>query len=217
MCKKLCLLLGYCLVVAIIFAPQFLWADQADILYKEGLDLEKGGKRDFAVFRFFTITRNYPNSRWADEALFKIAEFYYENKDYFNARETFEKFIDQYPRSPLAEKAKAYLEEITVVSHKSDIESSIRYVLSNIETFKSEEKWGDMEDECDKLSAFQPLSADYKAKLIEYYKMCGSAYLKEDALGKAKVVYEKLIKIAPDDTEVLNTLYEINRLLKPTP
>lgn len=211
------LLLFYCLIAVITAAPRLLWADQAGVLYKEGLELEKNGKKDFAVFKYFTITRNYPNSRWADEALFKIAEFYYENKDYFNARETFEKFIGQYPKSPLAKEAKAYLEGIAIISHKSDIESDIRYILSAIETLKSRERWDDMADECDKLSAFQPLPADYEAKLIEYYKMCGNAYLKEDALGKAKVIYEKLIKIAPDDTEILNTLYEINRLLKPEP
>ena len=193
------------------------WADQADILYKEGLVLEKEGKGDFAVFKYFSITRNYSNSRWADEALFKIAVFYYENKDYFNARENFEALINKYPQSALTKESKTYLEKIAAGSRKSDIESSIRYILSNIENFKSEEKWDDMLSECDKLAAFEPLPDEYNARLIEYYKTCGNAYLKNDALGKAKVVYEKLIKLTPDDSEILNTLYEINQLLKPTP
>ncbi len=205
------------LIFAITMTSALARADQADILYKEGLLLEKRGQRDFAVFKYFSIIRNYPNSRWADEALFKIAEFYYQNKDYFNARGSFEAVITKYPQSAFAKEAKVYLERIAAMSHKSDIESSIKYIMSNIENLKSEEKWDDMLNECDKLSAFEPLSDDYNAKLIGYYKVCGNAYLKEDALGKAKVVYEKLIKLTPDDSEVLNTLYEINRLLKPTP
>lgn len=213
--NKLYLLICCFLVIATTAAPGTLLADEADILYKEGLALEKSGKRDFALFRYFTITRNYPNSKRADDALLKTGEFYYDNKDYFNAKETFEELIKKHPQSPHSIEANAYLEKIAVMSRKSDIESGIRHIISGMETLKREERLDDLEDECDKLSAFQPLSADYNAELIKYYKICANAYLENKILGKAKVVYEKLIKIAPDDTDALNALYEINRLLKP--
>jgi len=209
--------LAYLILLTIVLCPFRTWADQADLLYKEGLRLEEKGQRDFAVFKYFAITRNYPNSKWADEALFKIAVFYYENKDYFNAKESFEKLIKQYPQSGFAAESKQYLGNIAGMFRKSDFESGVKKVISDIENLKSEGKWDDIATECDKLSALEGLPDEYNTKLLEYYKLCADAYLKNEELGKAKIVYEKVIKITPDDTEVLNRLYEINKLLKTAP
>ena len=214
---KLKSILFFLIILIILIAPFKIWADQADLLHKEGLELEKRGQRDFAVFKYFAITRNYPTSKWADEALFKIAVFYYENKDFFNAKESFEKLIKQYPQSSFAADSKQYIENIAGMSKKSDFESGVKKVISDIENFKTEQKWDEIMTECDNLSALEGLSDEYKLKLIEYYKLCGDAYLENKAWGKAKIAYEKVMKITPDDTEVLNKLYEINKLLKETP
>lgn len=204
-----------CLIfITVVITPVVTRADQADQLYKEGLALEKKGQRDFAFFKYFTIIRNHPNSKWADASLFKIAEFYYENRDYFNARETFERLIKQYPKSGFAAESKQYLDNMSGMFKTSDLENSIKSIIGNIENFKNEQKWDDMAAECDKLSAFEPLPAEYKAKIVEYYKICGDAYIKNEQLGKARAAYEKVIKVTPDDIEVLNRLYEINNLLK---
>ncbi|MDD5680069.1 MAG: tetratricopeptide repeat protein [Candidatus Omnitrophica bacterium] len=211
--NKLRLALSYSILVAIAMTPLIIRADQADVLYKEGLELEEEGKRDFAVFKYFTITRNYPRSKWADEALFKIAEFYYEHRDYFNAKDSFERLITQYPQSSFVTESKKYLENISAMSKKSGAGNDIKNIISNIENLRNEQRWDDIIAECDKLSALEPLPAEYKRKMVEYYKLCGDAYITNEELGKAKVTYEKIIKIVPDDIEVLNKLYEINKLL----
>mgnify|MGYP001620103730 CR=1 FL=1 len=211
---KLKIILSFAAILAIIMVPLRLRADQADVLYREGRELEKKGQGDFAVFKYSTIIRSYPGSKWADASLFKVGEFYFVNKDYFNARENFEKLITQYPKSSYAESARQYLENIAGMSRRSDLESAIKKILSDIEELKNEHNWGDMLRECDKLLAFEPLPNEYRAKLIEYYKTCGDVFISRESWNEAKVAYERIMKIAPDDTEALNQLYEINKLLK---
>jgi len=213
---KLKIILSFAAILVVILVPLRLRADQADALYREGLELEKKGQGDFAVFKYSTIIRSYPGSKWADASLFKVGEFYFVNKDYFNARENFEKLITQYPKSSYAESAGQYLENIAGMSKKSDLESAIKKILSNIEELKNEQNWDEMLRECDKLSAFEPLPKEYQTKLIEYYKTCGDAFKNSESWDNAKVAYEKIMKITPEDTEALNQLYEINKLINIT-
>lgn len=205
----------FCLVIfTAMTASLRVWADRADTLYKEGLDLEGKGSRDFAVFKYLAIVRDYPRSKWADAALFKIAEFYYENRDYFNAKENFEGLVRSYPESNFVKMSRQYLESIAEIYGKTGSEGAIKKIISGIENLKNEQKWDEALGECDKLSALSPLPDEYKTRLAEYYKACGDAYVKDEAWGKAKIAYEKVMKITPDDAEALNQLYEINKLLK---
>jgi tetratricopeptide (TPR) repeat protein len=213
---KLKIILSFAVILVTVMAPLRLRADQADVLYRDGLELEKKGQRDFAVFKYFTIIRSHPGSKWADASFFKVGEFYFVNKDYFNAKENFEKLITQYPKSSYAESAGQYLKNIAGMSKKSDLESAIKKILSDIEDLKNEQNWDEMLSECDKLSAFEPLPGEYQAKLIEYYKACGNAFKNSESWDNAKAAYEKIMKITPEDTEALNQLYEINKLINIT-
>ena len=194
--------------------PDSLLADSADSLYKDALELEKRGQKDFAVLKYLSIARNHPGSKRADDAFFKIGEYYYQNYDYFNARRSFEGLLRKYPQSPFADKSKRYLKSISDLYKAGKTESEINELISNIEILKAKKKWDDMVTECAKVENFSPLSPKYERKLIEFYKLCGNAYLKADKLQKAKKVYEKIIKIMPSDREILNKLYEINKLLE---
>lgn len=200
-------------ILAAVMMPSRLRADQADILYREGLELEDNGKRDFAIFKYSTIVRDYPGSKCADAALFKVAEFYYDNKDYFNAKESFRKLIERYPKSGYAESCRQALENIANMSKKYDLDSAMKKIFSNIEAFRKEQRWDEMFAECEKFSAFEHLPEDYQAKLVEYYKACGDAFVKSELWDSAKAAYEKIMKITPGDVEALNKLYEINKLL----
>jgi len=194
--------------------PDSLLAESANSLYRDALRLEKKGQKDFAALRYLAITRNYPGSKWADDAFFKIGEYYYQNYDYFNAKKSFEDLLRKHPRSPFADKSKRYLKNILDLYKVGKIESAINELISNIEILKAKKKWDDMVTECAKVENFSPLSPKYERKLIEFYKLCGNAYLKTDNLQKAREVYEKIIKIMPSDREILNKLYEINKLLE---
>lgn len=194
--------------------PDSLLADSADSLYKKALELEKSGQKDFAVFRYLSITRNYPNSKRADDAFFKLGEYYYQNYDYFNAKRSFEDLLHKHPRSPFIDKSKQYLKSILDLYETSKTESEINKLISDIEILKTKKNWDDIIAECAKIENFSPLPSKYEDRLIEYYKLCGDEYLKTDELQKAKEAYEKIIKIAPGDREILNKLYEINKLLE---
>lgn len=214
---KLKIALFFAAILVTVMAPSSgLRAGQADVLYKEGLELERKGQGDFAVFKYSAIIRSYPGSKWADVSLFKVGEFYFTNKDYFSARGNFEKLIAQYPKSSYAESAGRYLENIAGMSIKNDLENAIKKVFSGIEELKNGQRWDEMLGECDKLSAFEPLSDEYHAKLIEYYKTCADAFKNSESWNRAKTAYEKIMRIAPEDTEALNRLYEINKLIETT-
>lgn len=86
-------------------APEFLFkaAQRSNIINKsqEGLALLN------------KIEKNYPNSKYSEQALFSIA-FSYENNlnDLENARKYYESFILKYPKSELVEDAKLSIEHL---------------------------------------------------------------------------------------------------------
>jgi tetratricopeptide (TPR) repeat protein len=53
--------------------------------------------------------------------------------------------------------------------------------------------------------------------MLECYNQCGSAYLNDGKLEKAKTVYEKIVRLTPEDKEAVNKLYEVNKLLQAAP
>jgi N-acetylmuramoyl-L-alanine amidase len=71
----------------------------------------KGFKAAIGQYEF--LSREYPGSKYRFEALLSIAQIYREDLgDNDAAKTTFEEFLKQYPRHPLAENAKAALKEM---------------------------------------------------------------------------------------------------------
>jgi len=66
--------------------------------------IEQDGER--AVKLYNQIIQNYPNSTFADDALLKIAQYYYALGSYVSARQYLDNLIDQYSDSPLIPEAK---------------------------------------------------------------------------------------------------------------
>ncbi|HZZ15404.1 MAG TPA: N-acetylmuramoyl-L-alanine amidase [Candidatus Sulfotelmatobacter sp.] len=74
-------------------------------------DDEKGFKSAIGQYQF--LGREYPGSKYRFEALLSIGQIYREDLgDDDQAKTTFEEFLKQYPRQPLAENAKAALKEM---------------------------------------------------------------------------------------------------------
>lgn len=86
-------------------APEFLFkaAQRSSIINKS-----KDG-----IIDFDKLIKNYPKSKFCEQALFSIA-FSYENNlnDFVNARKYYEEFLQKYPNSDLAEDAKLSIENL---------------------------------------------------------------------------------------------------------
>lgn len=84
----------------------------ARYFYKQGLKKEENkpgaGKRDFdnSLKKAVIVARDYPESRWVDDAFFLIAMDYYWMQTYDKAAVQFEGFLEHFPLSPYREEAR---------------------------------------------------------------------------------------------------------------
>lgn len=91
--------------------------------YKEGLKDEgskKGtGKAEFkkSLEKAVIVARDYPDSRWVDDAFFLIAMNYYWMENYEKARSQFEGFLEHFSDSPFTEEAR-YHYALTLIGLK---------------------------------------------------------------------------------------------------
>jgi hypothetical protein len=99
------------------------WASEADLEWKEAIDLAKQGENDFAFMDFDSILKDYPNSRHSMAAAFALGEYYFLQNNLPMASETFENFYTQYPQHQEALVALAYLFKIAKTqNHPNDLE-----------------------------------------------------------------------------------------------
>jgi len=91
--------------------------------YKEGLkdeESKKGtGKAQFkkSLEKTVIVARDYPDSRWIDDAFFLIAMNYYWMENYEKARSQFEGFLEHFSDSPFTEEAR-YHYALTLIGLK---------------------------------------------------------------------------------------------------
>lgn len=97
--------------VFVLFSTQDLFAD-AGARYSEALKFAKQKKPDFALMEFRSIIRDYPKSKYAQKAIFAIAEYSYDNKIYQDALTNFIGYINNYNDPKAVIFAKAYLIKI---------------------------------------------------------------------------------------------------------
>jgi len=110
--KRLCVLLGLFIFSLLFFGMPLLYGDSALGKYKEAVRHAKQKKYDFAFMEFRDVIKRYPESEYAKEALFAIGEYYYIQRAYYDAFDTFNEYTKTYPDSDGAVFAKAYLIEI---------------------------------------------------------------------------------------------------------
>jgi len=65
---------------------------------------EEDGDRAFQLYR--QIIKKYPDSKFTDDALLKVAQYYYALGSYVSARQYLDNLADQFPDSPLVPEAK---------------------------------------------------------------------------------------------------------------
>lgn len=94
------------------------------LLYLQGM-MQKDGQK--AVKLFEALLEKYPHCEYADDALFRIGQYYFAKGYYISAEKRFELLSDQYPQSPLLEEA-MYLSALCSLSigDESSAKSKLR-------------------------------------------------------------------------------------------
>lgn len=111
------------ILVLVVVVSLFLFRDHAGDMYKQALELRNDGKNEEAADMFGLVATLYPESKYADDAIFEEGFTYYVVKVPKTegmekgvlvrlAEDAFEQLIDKYPESQLIEKARMYLGEI---------------------------------------------------------------------------------------------------------
>jgi len=96
------------------------------VLYAKAL-LTKDGRKASALYEM--LIRKYPTSPFADDALFKVAQYQFAQGLYLTARKTFESLTMRYPSSPLGSQAQYFAAQCLLAIGKAD---SARVNLANL-------------------------------------------------------------------------------------
>lgn len=114
------------ILVSVVMISLYLFRDRAGEMYQKALELRNDGKSEEAADMFDLVATLYPESGYADDAIFEEGFTYYVVKvpktDGIErgvlvrlAEDAFEQLIEKYPDSQLIEKARMYLGEIYTV------------------------------------------------------------------------------------------------------
>jgi hypothetical protein len=87
-------------------------AGEAGDLYTKAKKFLQAGDEEFAFMIFRKLVREYPESKWACEAHFRVAEFYFLQNYKRKAGIELQRHLELYPRSPYRTDAKIYLKKI---------------------------------------------------------------------------------------------------------
>jgi len=122
---------AYILTILFTFV-NVVYADDAASVYKSAVRFLRDGRKEWAYLKFEHIVKTFPGSKYADEAMFRVGEYYFQNKDDFKARVNLEKHIKLYPKSRFNKKSKEYLDTIYT-----------RDLLYKGDNFYKDEKWAE--------------------------------------------------------------------------
>lgn len=156
-----------------------------------GKELMTDLERALEIFR--AVKENVPFGKYADKAQFMIGESYKKSEQYNEATKAFQAVINEYPRSPLAGKAKYELAQCTyLASLKADYDQEL--TDEAIEEFKSiakTKKGLAISEEAEKAIA---LLEDKKAESLFN---AGKFYESQKHYKSAAIYYEEILKKYP--------------------
>lgn len=147
-----------CFVFLLIFLFPHKGYPQADRnLYNRGIQAAREGKADSAFLHFNRLLNNFPGSEYTRQALFGTGEYYFSIGDYYDAKRTFDKLVDNYPESEARLYAIAYLIKIAEKEGKENETGKLKERLIGSQQVSL--LFRDFKE----LSYISPLSRNYKA------------------------------------------------------
>ena len=110
----------------LLLVPASGYAGEADALYAKALQAARAGRVDFAFMYYNQIDSEYPHSRYREQVLFAKGEYFYELPAYAQAKEIFEKVLDEYPQSPGKLFVLSYLYKIAEAEGKTGLAENFK-------------------------------------------------------------------------------------------
>jgi outer membrane protein assembly factor BamD (BamD/ComL family) len=102
------------------------YAGEEDVLYSRAIQAARSGRIDFAFMYYNQLDRDYPRSRYREQVLLARGEYFYELPAYIQAKEAFEKLLEEYPQSPGKLFILAYLYKIAEADGKTDLIENLK-------------------------------------------------------------------------------------------
>ena len=96
-------------VVLVIWLWSSGMAPSASQVYSKAVKFAKAGQEYFAFMHYSSLLRNFPVSKYREQALFATGEYYYRMSGFDEAAKAFESFLREYPDSEDKLYALAYL------------------------------------------------------------------------------------------------------------
>ena len=110
----------FILFISIILCASTVFAGEDARLYAQAQKMAKAGQKDFAFMQYQTILRDYPVSRFREQALFGKGEYYFLINNDRQAKEAFTSFLTEFPQSNGRLFALAYLWRIAQSQRDED-------------------------------------------------------------------------------------------------
>jgi TolA-binding protein len=161
------------------------------------------GKPESAVNLIDRFTNQNPNLKFSDQIFFKKGEIYYSQRDYQNAKSSYQEFIAKYPRSTFVPEAYYWLGKSSQNLKQDD--EAVLYFNKVFETYPNSEsaavsviELGKIYEATGNFSEAIKLLENASAKLKdsprlpEVLYLKGTAYIKADDIQKAYGTFEEL-------------------------
>ena len=110
----------------LLFASTTGYAGEEDVLYAKAIQAARSGRIDFAFMYYNQLDREYSRSRYRDQVLLAKGEYFYELPAYVQAKEVFEKLLQEYPQSPGKLFILAYLYKIAAAEGKAELTENLK-------------------------------------------------------------------------------------------
>ena len=117
------------LCAAVLFILLFFTmarAEESGQLYSLALREARSGDAEGAFMHLRSILENYPDSRYAPDALFATGEYYFLISDYADSIKAFSSYLNDYPDSPGASFAFVYLLRIAENRGQESLAGNLR-------------------------------------------------------------------------------------------
>ena len=168
------------------------------------------GKSDEAINLIDRYTSQNPNLKFSDQIFFKKGEIYYSQRDYQNAKTSYQEFLVKYPKSNFVPEAYYWLGKSSQ-NLKQDDEAIFYFnkvfesypgsesaAVSVIELGKIYEANGNFQVSIDLLEKASTKLKD-SPRLPEVLFIKGTAYIKADNVQKAYGTFEELVMYHRED------------------
>lgn len=109
------------ILLLVFLSIQKIYSKEDRELYSQALNAVRHQETVFAFMHFHALLECCPKSKFFEDALFAVGEYYFSISDYYNATDSFLKLINQYPNSGARPFALAYLAEIARKNKKVDL------------------------------------------------------------------------------------------------